>query len=473
MRFHHSAWALGRLGIEETGMSFPYLRQVRGVLAGAAAALLALAGPAHAAGGQIRDAEIEQTLRDFSTPIWKAANLEPSAVSIYIINDPVLNAFVTEGQNVFLHTGLILASDSPNQLKGVIAHETGHISGGHLSRSDAAMARAMRPAIISIGLGILALAAGAPDAGAALISGSQQFAMASYVRHSQVQEASADQAGMSFMDGSGQSGEGLLEFFEKFRYQEVMSDARRQAYFRTHPLSADRIQALRARVEKAENAHVKDTEADIMRFKMMQAKLYGFLETPARTLIKYPEKDTSQPARYARAVAAYRVPDMGKALKEIEALVQADPNNPYFQELWGQILFEGGKARQAIPHDRLALQLRPDSALLQINLARSLNGVGDEASAKEAIALLQKAVAIEPDNAFAWREMAIAYDRSENEGMARLASAEQSFSLGDYAQALNFASRAKKTLPEGTASWRRASDIVLVSENQARQKRRG
>ncbi|MEJ0024175.1 MAG: M48 family metalloprotease [Alphaproteobacteria bacterium] len=454
-------------------MSFPILRHARSILAGAAVSLLALAGPAFADGGQIRDAEIEQTLRDFATPIWKAANLEPSSVSIYILNDPELNAFVTEGQNVFLHTGLILAADSPNQLKGVIAHETGHISGGHLARSDENMGKAMRPAIISIGLGILALAAGAPDAGAALISGSQQFAMASYVRFSQVQEASADQAGMSFMEASGQSGEGLLQFFEKFRYEEVMSDARRQAYFRTHPLSADRIQALRVRVESAPHRDAKDSESDITRFKMMQAKLYGFLETPARTFVKYPLTDNSPPARYARAVADYRIPDTGKAVKEIEALVQTDPNNPYFQELWGQVLFESGKAREAVPHDRLALKLRPDSALLQINLARSLNGVGDEASAKEAIGILQKAVAIESDNAFAWREMAIAYDTTQNEGMARLASAEQSFSLGDYAQALNFAQRAKKTLPEGTASWRRASDIVLVSENETRQKRRG
>lgn len=453
-------------------MAFPLLRCASRALAGAAVALAAFIGPAHAA-GQIRDAEIEQTLRDFSAPIWKAANLDPQSVQVVIVNDPTLNAFVTNGQNIFIHTGLILAADSPNQLKGVIAHETGHISGGHLARSDSAMGRAMRPAIVSIGLGILALAAGAPDAGAALISGSQQFAMASFVRHTQVQESSADQAAMSYMEGSGQSGEGLLEFFEKLRYQEVLSDARRSPYFRTHPLSGDRIQALRVRVEAASNRKAVDSESDLHRFKMMQAKLYGFLETPARTLVKYPEKDLSQPARYARALAAYRVPDTGKAIKEIEALAQADPNNPYFQELWGQILFESGKAKDAIPHDRLALKLRPDSALLQINLARSLNGVGDEASAKEAIGLLQKAVSIEPDNAFAWRELSIAYDTTSNEGMARLASAEQSFSMGDYSQALNFAQRAKKTLPEGSASWRRASDIVMVSENEARQKRRG
>ncbi len=454
-------------------MSSHFVRRVGGALAGAAIALAAFIAPAQAQGGLIRDAEIEQTLRDYSTPLWKAANLDPSSIQMVLVNDPALNAFVSGGQNIFLHTGLILAADSPGQLKGVIAHETGHISGGHLARLDGAMSKAMRPAIISIGLGILAMAAGAPDAGAALISGSSQFAMASLVRHTQVQESAADQAAMSFMDGSGQSGEGLLEFFEKLRYQEVLSDSRRAPYFRTHPLTSDRIQALRERVEKAENSSAKQSEGDIKRFKMMQAKLYGFLMTPAQTLVKYPLSDTSQPARYARAVAAYRVPDMGKALVEIKALAEAEPTNPYFQELWGQILFEGGKAKEAITHDREALRLRPDSALLQVNLARSLNGVGDEASAKEAIGLLQRALAIENDNAFAWRELSIAYDTTQNDGMARLASAEQSFSLGNYSQALNFATRAKKVLPEGSASWRRASDIVLVSENEARQKKRG
>lgn len=452
------------------------LMRMRGALAGAAAALALSAAPASAApcpGNCIRDAEIEATLRDFSTPLWKAAGLNPSDIEIVLVSDPSLNAFVAEGQNIFIHTGLILAADSPNQLKGVIAHETGHISGGHLSRSDAAMAKAMRPAFISIGLGVLALAAGAGDAGAALISGSPQFAMASYARFSQVQEASADQAGMSFMEASGQSGEGLLGFFEKFRYEEVMSDARRSPYFRTHPLSSQRIESLRQRVDKAAHKDTPDTPEDIKRFNMMKAKLYGFLETPARTLVKYPETDTSLPARYARAVAAYRVPDLGKALKEVSALVDAEPDNPYFQELWGQILFESGKAKDALPHDRESVRLSPNSALLLTNLGRSLNGVGGQAEAKEAVGLLQKAVQIENDNVYAWRELAIAYDTAGDEGMARLATAEQAFALGDYSRALNFAMRAKQALTPGQAAWRRASDIAQISELNTRKQRPG
>jgi predicted Zn-dependent protease len=437
----------------------------------AAAAFLALSAPANAQ-GVIRDAEIEQTLQDFGAPLWKAAGLDPKDVHVVIVEDPTLNAFVAEGQNIFINTGLILATQTPNQLKGVMAHETGHIAGGHLARASGAQAKAMTPALISIGLGILAMAAGAPDAGAALISGAPQFAMASLVRFSQVQESSADQAGLSFLEQSGQSGKGLLEFFEKFRYEEVMSDARREPYFRTHPLSSDRIQALRVRAEGAAHYNAVDTPDDIKRFKMMQAKLYGFLETPARTFVKYPESDKSMEARYARAVAAYRIPDTARALKETTALTQADPTNPYFEELLGQILFESGKAKDAIPHDRRALALKPGNALLEINLARSLNGVGGQAEAKEAITLLQQAVARESDNPYAWREMATAYDTIHQDGMARLASAEQSFALGDFPLALNFAQRAKRTLPEGTASWRRAADIALAAETEARQRRR-
>lgn len=445
-------------------------RQFAGVLVGVAAMLIALSPPASAQ-GIIRDAEIEETLRDFGTPIWKAAGLDPNAVTVIIVSDPEMNAFVAEGQNIFIHTGLILATQTPNQLKGVMAHETGHIAGGHLARSDQAMSAAMAPAFVSIGLGILAMAAGAPDAGAALIGGSSQFAMGSLMRFSQVQESSADQAGVTFLDESGQSAAGLMTFFEKFRYQELMSDSRRSAYFRTHPLSSDRIAALRTRVLASAHKEAKDSPEDIKRFEMMKAKLYGFLETPSRTLIKYPETDTSMPARYARALADYRIPDTGKAIKEITALTQAEPNNPYFQELWGQVLFESGKAKDAVPHDREAVRLKPANALLLTNLGRSLNGIGDQASAKEAIEVLQRAVQLEPDNGFAWREMATAYDTIRDEGMARLATAEEAFSLGDYSRALNFAARAKEVLPRGQTAWRRASDIVLISETKVKRQR--
>lgn len=440
---------------------------------GAALAALTIAfgapAPAHADGGLIRDAEIEDTLRVYSDPIFEAAGLRPKEIDIHIVQDKSLNAFVTNGQNMFVHTGLILSAENPNQLKGVIAHETGHIAGGHLVRSREAMGKAMAPALISIGLGVLAMAAGAPDAGAALFSGSSQFAMASFFIHTKTQESSADQAAVTYMDRTGQSSEGLLAFFNEFREQELYSQNRRAPYFRSHPLSTDRIEALRARVDKAEFKDAHDSADDLLRFNMMKAKLYGYLESPGRTYAKYPDTDKSMPARYARAFAAYRTPDLKRAVSETQALIDLDGKNPYFQELMGQILFESARANEAIPFCRKALELKPGNVLLQVNLARALVATKSQANVKEAIAILEQATRTEADNPFAWSEMAVAYDADKQVGMAQLASAEKSYAIGNYPMALNFAQRAKKALPEGSTSWRRASDIALVAETESRE----
>jgi predicted Zn-dependent protease len=423
--------------------------------------------PAYAddeSGGIIRDAEIEATLRSYADPIFLAAGLKPSEIHVYILEDRSLNAFVSGGQNMFLHTGLIMAAETPNQLKGVMAHETGHMAAGHLVRSHEGQSQAMVPALISIGLGVLAMAGGAPDAGATLIAGSQQFAISQFMTFTQTQESSADQAAVTYMDATHQSSEGLLDFFSNFREQELFSQDRREPLFRSHPLSSERIQALRERVDRSPYRDAKDSPEDIARFKMMQAKLFGYLEAAGRVYAKYPESDLSQPARYARAFAAYRIPDLQRATKETQELITIDGKNPYYQELMGQILFESGHWDQALPYDRKAVALSPDSVLLQVNLGRALSASPNEADLKEAVKVLQRATALEPDNPYAWSEMATAYGALKQEGMAELASAEMNFALGNYPLALNFAQRAKKGLPEGSTSWRRASDIALAAE---------
>ena len=423
--------------------------------------------PAHAdneSGGIIRDAEIEATLRAYTDPIFTAAGLKPSEIHVYILEDSSLNAFVSGGQNMFLHTGLIMAAENPNQLKGVMAHETGHMAGGHLVRSREGQSQAMVPALISIGLGVLAMAGGAPDAGAALISGSQQFAISQYMTFTQTQESTADQAAVTYLDATHQSAEGLLDFFNNFREQELFSQDRREPLFRSHPLSSERIQALRARVERSQYRDAKDGPEDIQRFKMMQAKLYGYLESAGRVYAKYPESDKSQPARYARAFAAYRIPDLQRATKETQELIAIDGKNPYYDELMGQILFESGHWQDALPYDRKAVELAPDSVLLQVNLGRALSASTDDKDLQEAVKVLQRATALEPDNPYAWSEMATAYGALKQDGMAQLASAEKNFALGNYPLALNFAQRAKKGLTAGSTSWRRASDIALAAE---------
>jgi predicted Zn-dependent protease len=443
-------------------------------LIAALAVTAAVAAPAVKAQTLIRDTEIEETLRGYATPIYTAAGLNERDVRTFVVGDRSINAFVTQGQNVFLHTGLIMEADNPNQLKGVIAHEAGHIAGGHLARSDDAIRSAMVPAYVTIALGLLALASGAGDAGAALLASSQQFALLSFLRFSQVQESSADQAAVGYLETTGQSPRGLLEFFDTFRYQEVMSEARRDPWFRSHPLSRNRIEALRKRVDQSPFRDVVDTPEDMAEFRMMQAKIQGFLYAPQRTFQKYPASDASLPARYARAVAAFRTPDVTTAVAETRALIAEQPDNPYFHELLGQILFESGRVRDSLEPNRKALSLKPDAALLRINLARTLVALEDPELMGEAETVLKAALRAEPDNAFAWRQLSIVYDRKGMEGLARLASAEEAYALGDSVRANQFAGRAESLLTSGTPDWRRASDIMLVTRDDAlKAQRRG
>ncbi|MCL4713819.1 MAG: M48 family metalloprotease [Hyphomonadaceae bacterium] len=432
--------------------------------------VLIMAATPTSAQGLIRDAEIEDTLRAYTNPLFEAAGLEPSDIDLYIVNDPSVNAFVAGGQNIFVHTGLILAADTPNEVIGVLAHETGHIAGGHGARRSQDIQRAIGPMLLSIGLGVLAIAAGAPDAGAALISGSQAFAMGDIVRHTQVQESSADQAGAQYLQATGQSGRGLITFFNtQIRPYEFMV-RRAPPWMMTHPYSSDRVEALRQRVQASPYYDTPDSEDYVRRFRFMQAKLVGFIQTQGQTLARYPMRDTSQPARYARAIAYYRVSDLPRARAELDVLLQEDPDNPYFQELMGQILFENGRAAESVPYHRRSLELAPNQPLLQINLARALTAAQGRAGTDEAIELLQSAVAREPENAFAWRELAAARALRGEEGLAELASAEQNFAIGDYGAALSFAERARRSLPRNTPSYQRANDIVTFAGNEMRDR---
>jgi predicted Zn-dependent protease len=341
-----------------------------------------------------------------------------------------------------------------------------------LARSREAANRSMGPALISIGLGVLAIMGGAPDAGAALIAGSSGFAMGNYVRHTQVQESAADQAAMQYLEATGQSGQGLVDFFnENMRQYEFMM-RRAPPYLLTHPYSSDRVEALREVVSHSGTRAAVDSEENLRRFQFMQAKLIGFLRNQGQTFARYPVSDTSQPARYARAVAYYRASDLEAARRELTRLITEDPNNPYFQELMGQILFENGRAEESIAYHQRSLELSPNQPLLQVNLARALVAARGREGADAAVPILEAALAREPDNAFAWRELAQARDRQGQESLAELASAEQTFAIGDYRAALSFAERARRTLPRNTPSYQRANDIVTFASTEIRDRQR-
>lgn len=410
----------------------------------------------------IRDTEIEEILHHDADPIFAAAGLDPKNVRILIVGDKSLNAFATQGLQMGLNTGLILQTENPNQLRGVIAHETGHLAGGHPIRSDEMMRAGLKPMILTMGLGILAALAGSPDGGAALIANSQYAGALGALGYSREQESRADQAGAGFLEATGQSGRGLVEFFDNFRYQEVFDQARRFAYFRSHPLSSERIEVLRSRVERQPHYGAVDTPEDIAQHEVMKAKLEGFIN-PQVALMKYKETDASFPARYARAIAYYQMKDPDRSLKLIDGLIADNPDNPYLWELKGQVLFEFNRVALAEEPQRKSVQLKPDAALLRVNLGQTLINLNDPAKVEEGVKELKRSLLNEPDNTVAWRLLAQAYDKQKKDGEARLATAEQYFSLGAVREARVFAMRARELLPKDTPDWRRATDIVLAS----------
>lgn len=420
----------------------------------------------------IRDAEIERILRGYSEPIFTAAGLDAKAVDIFIINDESLNAFVAGGQNVFIHTGMITTLNTPNELKGVIAHETGHISGGHLARGPEAAAKAEIPMLIGMLAGVAAIAAGAPDLGLGLLIGSQSFAQREYMAYSRTQEASADQAGVKFMNAIGQSPRGMYKVFDLFADQEALSGAKQDPFVRTHPLSRDRAATLLNMVEASPNKDKTDTTKEQEDYDLMRAKLRGFIESPEVVLRRYPFSDQSAPARYARSAAYFRSADLDRALPQIESLIQERPNNAYFWELKGQILVESSKPIEGVPAYRKAAQLAPNEPLIQIGLGSALLSTEKESDVSEAMRHLQLALKVEPDNGMAWYYLADGYSRSGDEAMAALATAERYYSLQRFEQAMNFAQRAQVKLKENSRDWQRANDIITISQSEAARTRR-
>ncbi len=417
----------------------------------------------------IRDTEIEEILHEEADPIFVAAGLDPKAVQIHLVESNEVQAFSAGGQQVFIYTGLILQTKNPNQLIGVIAHETGHIAGGHIARSGAFGRAALGPMLITIGLGVLAALAGSPDAAAALVFSSGYFGELNALTYSREQESRADQAAATYLERAGVSGRGLVEFLDNFRYQEVFDDEKKYPFFRDHPLSDDRISALQVRVKQLSHFDDVDSPQAIARHAIMKAKLQGFIGGGAMVLSEYPPADTSFPARYARAISLYRQTEIEPALKEIDTLIAEQPTNPYLWELKGQVLFEAGRAREAEPAHRRSVELAPDAPLLRTNLAQALIAEGGAAQIDEAILHIRRSLSKEPDSPLSWRLLSEAYDAKNDPGMARLAAAEQNFYLGQMLNARTFAYNARELLKKDTPEWRRATDIILASKPTAAQ----
>ncbi len=411
----------------------------------------------------IRDTEIENTIRVFSTPVFQAAGLDPSAIEVYIVNDSTLNAFVAGGQKLFLNTGLLMQSANAGQVIGVIAHEAGHIAGGDLARIHDVMRKSSAQQILAMVLGAAAgLASGRGDLGAAVVAGGARAGQENFFQYSRSQEAAADAAAMRFLDATGTPATGLLEFLGTLADQELLSTRFQDPYLRTHPITRDRVQALENHIKQSPRP--APLPPDYKRLhERMQAKLVAFLEPPARTLKRFPDSDTSLPARYARAIAYYKIPDLEKALALIDGLIAENPSDPYFREMKGQMLFENRRAAEAIPSYEAAVKLLPASPLLRLDLARIQLEMNDPAMLDPAIENLRVAQQAEPDSSWIWRNLAIAYGRKGDMGLSTLALAEEAYFRGSLREARAYARRAEKLLAGDSPAMVQAQDILQAT----------
>lgn len=458
-------------------------------LAGVLAALSLLTSPVMAQRiSFIRDAEVENIIRAYATPVFTVAGLNAADIGVHIINDPSLNAFVANGLNLYINTGTLLHADTPLQVIGVIAHETGHIAGGHLARIRDGMQGAMEQSIVAMVLGAAIMAAGghAANAGAGVMSAGQQIGLRSALQYSREMESQADQAGCNFLERAGLSARGLMEFLEKVEGQELLDPSQQDPYVRTHPITTDRVDFVRNFVAHQAHGNAKTPPQFWDMHRRMHAKLMGYLEPtralqiykPGRLVCVSPEtignpsdakkisackdedvQSLEMAGSYARAIAYARQPDYARGLTEIDSLLQKRPNDAYFLEEKAQMLFDSGKVADSVPLYARAADILPNEPLIRVELAQAQLGTERKDLLPGAIENLTRAKERDPQNGDAWRLLAVAYGRDGQLGMAALAQAELESLRGQHAAARAFAERAQKALKPGTAAWLRADDI--------------
>lgn len=419
----------------------------------------------------IRDTEAEQLLREYTRPILRVAGLEKQNIQVVIINDPSFNAFVADGHRIFVNYGAIMQSETPNQLIGVLAHETGHLAGGHLAKMREQLEQAQTQMIIAMLLGAGAMVAGArsgnsnsglANAGAAAVAGPGEMIRRSLISYQRQQEENADRAGVKFLTATGQSPKGMYDTFKRFSNDSLFAAHGADPYLQSHPMPVERVAALEEFAHTSPYWDKKDDPALQMRHDMVRAKISAFMERQDTVYRRYPMSNDSLPARYAHAITTYLHGDLRSALTQIDGLIQLQPNNPYFYELRGQALLEGGKPAEAIAPLRKAVALANNAPLIEMLLGQALVATENKAYSEEAIRILRAAVARETEAPMGYSQLAMAYGRKGDYAEADLASAQAAYLRGDNKTARELAARAKTRFAVGTPGWVRADDIVAA-----------
>lgn len=421
----------------------------------------------------IRDAEIEGLLRSFAKPLFKAAGVNPSSVKVYLIADPSINAFVAGGQRIFIDTGLITRSDSPNEVIGVLAHEIGHIAGGHLARMNSELASANVQSIIGMLVGAAAIVGGAmsgnteaAQAGTGVMMGAQGFGQRNFLQYQRGMESTADQSALKYLSATGQSAKGMLDLFNILANESLASTIRADPYVYSHPMPFDRIRALEIAAKASPYYDIADDQGMVLRFQLAKAKLTGFMESPQTVFQHYPSKDGSLPARYARAIAMFRRGDIKNAVPVIDSLTNEVPADPFFWELKAQAYLENGDPVSGIPAIKKARSLLPGNGLLEILQAQILVSTDDPKNADEALSVLTKAKQTEADAPDIYKIMARAYALQNDVPRAELATAEYAWMTGDRDMAITKATSAQNYFKKNSPEWLRASDILNFAKKK-------
>lgn len=450
------------------------LRAVRAMLGGLMIGLAVLIGTSAPAAAQglnlIRDTEIEKLLQSYAKPIFDYGGLAPGSVTIHIVQDDSLNAFATQGNNMFIFTGLLLASRNSNELIGVMAHETGHIVGAHFVTFDDSVSAASTESILATLLGVAAgVASKNPDVGMAVMLGGQGTAMRQLLAFSRDQESRADQFALKGLLATHQSPKGLYDFFSRLSGEELLSAAHQDPYIQTHPLTRERMDTVEQAVRTSPYTNAPLDPARELQHRRMVAKLFAFLKPQITTLQKYPDRDNSVEARYARSIAYFRRGQVDKAVPLIDGLIAELPKDPYFWELKGQMLLETGHADDAVAAYRTSVNLLPDAPLNQVSMAHAMVETGNPAYAPEAQNALKVALRADSEDPFAWDLLAKSYLQSDNPGMSSYAAAERALLLNQFEDVIRYTKEAEKLLAKDTPTWYRLEDIRVTAQNELRE----
>lgn len=415
----------------------------------------------------IRDTEIEALLRTYAEPILNAAGIGTSGSDIIIVQDSDFNAFVASGRRMFIFTGVLAAAKTPNEVIGVLAHEAGHLAGGHLENLRNEIARAQAVGAVVALLGVVGAAAGmaggahgaARLGGAAAMAGPEVMAR-TLLSYKRAQELAADRAALSYLNATGQSARGMVETFRRFADQQLFSAQYMDPYAQSHPMARERLDQLETAAQNSRYWDAKDSPELQLRHDMMRAKLSGFTDSPGMADRRYPRSDRSLPAQYARAIVAYRTGSTRGAVRAVDELIAQAPSYPYFHELKGQVLLESGKAREAVAPLRQAVALAPKAGLIRILLGHALLETGDDRLLDDAVANLRAGLQSEKLASIGYRHLATALQRQGKLADAELATAEGLLIEGQIDTAQNFARRAQAKFKRGAPGWLKADDII-------------